>query len=448
MPDQLDVGRVIEDQRASWFQRSLILWLVVTMMVEGNDNQVAGYAAPAMIQALHIDRARFGAAPGITLLGYMLGALALGAAADRLGRRRVVIAGTFVFGVFTLATAYVTTLPDILILRFLAGIGLGAAVPSSVALMAEYAPAASRATRVALMFVAYTIGAALGGLIAAWLIPRFGWTCVYQVGGWSGIILGLLLYFTLPESVRFLMVTQDRGGWQRRDLVHILHRLDPALRIGVATRLVSNDPVPHGVPVRQLFLQGRAARTVLLWLAYIGTQMTLNFLTSWLPTVVHQGGLSLQQAEVTTALFQFGGAAGSLAFGRLLDRHGLVSLAVGFLIAVPVVAALGIAGGSAMLLMGLAAAAGFCIPGGQAGVNALSGTIYPTYMRATGTGWAFGVGRIGSILGPVIGGVLLALDLPSPLLFFCVAAPALCVAITLLLMRRVAGNYPQRDGGI
>ncbi len=129
MPDQVDVGHVIEGQRSSRFQRSLILWLVLTMMVEGNDNQVAGYAAPAMIQALHIDRARFGAVFGVTLLGYMLGALVLGAAADRLGRRRIVIAGTLVFGVFTLATAYVTTLPDILILRFLAGIGLGAAVP-------------------------------------------------------------------------------------------------------------------------------------------------------------------------------------------------------------------------------------------------------------------------------------------------------------------------------
>jgi AAHS family 4-hydroxybenzoate transporter-like MFS transporter len=452
MPDQVDVGHVIEGQRSSRFQRSLILWLVLTMMVEGNDNQVAGYAAPAMIQALHIDRARFGAVFGVTLLGYMLGALVLGAAADRLGRRRIVIAGTLVFGVFTLATAYVTTLPDILILRFLAGIGLGAAVPSSVALMAEYAPTASRATRVALMFVAYTIGAALGGLIAAWLIPRFGWTSVYQVGGWTGVVLAVLLCFTLPESVRFLLVTQDRGGRRRRDLVRILQRLDPALRIGAATRLVSSDVVSHGVgvrhgvPVRDLFLDGRASRTVLLWIAYIGTQMTLNFLTSWLPTVVHQGGLSLEQAEVTTALFQFGGAAGSLGFGRLLDRHGLLSLAAGFLVAVPVVAALGIAGGSAVLLMGLAMAAGFCIPGGQAGVNALSGTIYPTYMRATGTGWAFGVGRIGSILGPVLGGMLLVLDLPSSLLFLFVAAPALCVAAALLLMRRVAGNYPQRGG--
>ena len=144
MPDQLDVGQVIEGQQAGRFQRALMLWLVLTMLIEGNDNQVAGYAAPAMIQALHIDRARFGAVFGVTLLGYMLGALVLGAAADRPGRRRIVIAGALGFGVFTLATAYVTTLPDILALRFLAGIGLGAAVPSLVALMAEYAPTASR----------------------------------------------------------------------------------------------------------------------------------------------------------------------------------------------------------------------------------------------------------------------------------------------------------------
>jgi len=127
MPGQVDIGRVIEGQRSSRFQRSLVLWLALTKMVEWNDNHVAGYAAPAMIHPLHIDRARFGTVFGVTLLGNMLGALVLGAAADQLGRRRILIAGTPVFGVFTLATAYVMTLPDILVLRFLAGIGLGPA---------------------------------------------------------------------------------------------------------------------------------------------------------------------------------------------------------------------------------------------------------------------------------------------------------------------------------
>jgi MFS transporter, AAHS family, 4-hydroxybenzoate transporter len=157
MQDQVDLGRVIEDQRASWFQRSLIFWIAIAMMIEGNDNQVSGYAAPATIQALHIDPASFGTVFGASLFGYTLGALALGAAAHRLGRRRVVIVGCFVFGLFTLIAAYATTLRELLILRFIAGVGLGAAVPSSVALMAEYAPHASRATRIALMFVAYTM---------------------------------------------------------------------------------------------------------------------------------------------------------------------------------------------------------------------------------------------------------------------------------------------------
>jgi MFS transporter, AAHS family, 4-hydroxybenzoate transporter len=446
MQDQVDVGRVIEDQRASWFQRSLIFWIAIAMMIEGNDNQVTGYAAPATIEALHIDRARFGMVFGVSLFGYMLGALVLAAAADRLGRRRVVIIGCFVCGLFTLIAAYATTLKELLILRFIAGVGLGAAVPSSVALMAEYAPHASRATRVALMFVAYTIGAALGGLIAAWLMPRFGWTSVYQVGGWSGITVAVLLFFALPESVRFLVVVQDRSGKRRHELVRVLHRLAPDRGIGPDTHLFSDDVARPGVPVKHLFIEGRAAPTVLLWIAYIGTQMMLAFLTAWLPTVMHQSGLSLRQAEITTSLLQFGGAAGSLCCGRLLDRHGLIGLTAVFLIAAPMIALLGTAGASVVVLMGLATVIGFCIPGGQSGVNALSSTMYPTYMRATGAGWAFGVGRIGSILGPVIGGVLLALDLPLSRLFLFAAAPALCVAIALLLMCVVAGNYPQRGG--
>jgi MFS transporter, AAHS family, 4-hydroxybenzoate transporter len=442
MSGAADLGRVIENQRAGWFQKSLMFWIALTMVIEGNDNQVAGYAAPAMIQALHIDRARFGAVFGLGLLGYMAGALVLGAAADRLGRRRLVIAGAFCFGVFTLATAYVDSLRAILALRFLAGIGLGAAVPSSVALMAEYAPKSARATRVALMFVAYTIGAALGGLAAAWLIPRFGWQGVYELGGWSGIVLALCLAFTLPESARFLLVNQDRLPRARERLARIVRRLDPTV---TATRFVSDDTAEPGVPVRHLFTDGRTPRTLLLWTAYAGTQMTLVFMTSWLPTVIHQGGLSLTQAEITTTLLQAGGAVGSFAFGRLLDRRGVIALAAGFLAGAPVVALLGIADGSAPLLMLLAALAGFCISGGQAGVNALSGTIYPTHMRATGSGWAFGIGRVGSILGPIIGGVLLGLEIGPRALFLCVAVPALCVAAALLGLKRVAGNHPQRE---
>jgi AAHS family 4-hydroxybenzoate transporter-like MFS transporter len=439
MADVVHVSEVIEAQRSSWFSRNLVFWIAITMMIEGNDNQVVGFAAPVMIQALHIDRASFGSVFGITLFGYMLGALSLSAAGDRLGRRRLVIAGAVIFGVFTVATAYAGGLSVILPVRFCAGIGLGCAIPNAIALMAEYAPKSTRATRISLMFVAYTLGSALGGLVAAWLVPHFGWTSVFQLGGWSGILLAIALYFTLPESVRFLAVTQSRTA----ELAATLKRLAPHLRIGPETRFVADEGKDAGVPVKHLFLEGRASRTLLLWIAFIATQMTLLFLTSWLPTVIHQNGISLENSEITVALLQAGGAVGSLAFGRLLDKVGVFAVATGFLVALPFVIGIGSAGGSVAILMALAAMAGFCIAGGQAGINALSGTIYPTYMRSTGSGWAFGIGRTGSIIGPVIGGLLLGMGLPTPQLFLFVSAPIVCAAAALFLLGRVAGRFPQ-----
>jgi len=445
MPGQqiVHVGEVIEAQKSSWFQRRLIFWIAITMMIEGNDNQVAGFAAPVMISTLHIDSARFGWVFSVGLFGYMLGALGFSAVGDRVGRRLLVIGGALLFGGFTLATAYVDTLSTILPLRFCAGIGLGCAIPNSIALMAEYAPKGSRATRIGLMFVAYTIGSALGGVAAAWLLPRYGWTSVFQLGGWTGIGLAAMLYFTLPESVRFLAVTQSRVA----ELARTLKRLDPHLQIGPDTQFVADELKQPGVPVKYLFLEGRAAKSLLLWTAYITTQMTLIFLTSWLPTVIHQDGIDLADAEITVALLQIGGAAGSVAFGRMLDKLGVNALAAGLLAAVPFIVGIGSASGIAPLLMALATMTGFCVVGGQTGINALSGTIYPTYMRSTGSGWALGMGRIGSIVGPLIGGVLLELGVPTWQLFLIAAAPALCAAGSLFLMRRVAGRFPQDPGG-
>lgn len=438
---RIDIGQVIEAQKSSWFQWSLIFWIAIAMVIEGNDVQVPGYAAPSMIPALHIDKAAFGSIFGLGFVGYMLGALLLSTLGDRFGRRRLVIAGVLVFGVFTVAGAYATTFEEALALRFIASIGLGGAIPSAIALMAEYAPSGVRATRVALMFVAYTIGSALGGFVAARWLPGHGWPIVFAIGGWSAIVLGLLLVFTLPESARFLMVTQGRT----QELAAILRRLDPTLEIGADTEFYSTEEKQSGVPVKHLFLEGRAAKTIFLWIAYIANLMTLTFMVSWLPTVIHGNGLSLEVAEITTGLLQGGGAIGSLAFGWLLDRRGVIAVALGFLVAAPVVAALGSAGHAPALLMALASLAGFLVAGGQAGINALSGTIYPTYMRATGSGWAFGIGRIGSIVGPVVGGFLLSLGLATPKLFLFVAAPALCSCVALFLLRRVAGNRPQNE---
>jgi MFS transporter, AAHS family, 4-hydroxybenzoate transporter len=430
----IDVGDLIEGQRFGRFQAGLMFWICAFMLIEGYDMQVVGYAAPAIIKAWHSDKAAFGAVFGAGLGGFMLGATLLGNFGDRFGRKHMIVAGSLLFGFFTLASAWADGLTSLLVLRTIAGIGLGGSIPNAIALVAEYAPARDRATRIGVMFIGYTIGSALGGVIAAQLIPAWGWPSVFVVGGVLPIAIGLVSIFVLPESVRFLMVKRGRA-----DLVlGLLRRVRPDLAVPDNASLAIEEENKEGLPVAHLFADGRASMTVLLWLAYAANMISLHFLTSWLPTVVAESGVPLAHAVIATALLQGGGAVGSLVVGRLLDRIGTLGIVAAFLVAVPCVAALGHVGTSEAPLMALVIVVGLCVIGGQVGINALAGTLYPTYMRSTGTGWAFGVGRVGSILGPVIGGQLLAFGLPLGMLFAAASMPILISASALFFLGRLA----------
>jgi AAHS family 4-hydroxybenzoate transporter-like MFS transporter len=214
--------------------------------------------------------------------------------------------------------------------------------------------------------------------------------------------------------------------------------LRPDLGIGPATRFtVAEENIQPGLPVKHLFTEGRAWLTSLLWLSFILSLTGHHFLTSWLPTVLDSDGVPLAHAVVAGALIQVGGAAGSLIVGRLLDRIGIIAIALAFVLAIPFVVLIGALGMPEPWLMAVVFLAGLFLLGGQVGLNALAGTVYPTFIRSTGAGWALGIGRVGSILGPAIGGVLIALKLSMPMLFLCAAIPAACCAVTVCLLRGV-----------
>ena len=430
----IDVGTLIEGQKFGRFQVGLMFWICTFMFIEGYDMQVVGYAAPAIIKAWHSNKAAFGGVFGAGLGGFMLGATLLGNFGDKFGRKRMIVVGSLLFGVFTLASAFAEGLTSLLVLRTIAGLGLGGSIPNAIALMTEYAPVRVRATRVGIMFIGYTIGSALGGVIAAQLIPDYGWPSVFVIGGVLPMVLAVVAVFALPESVRFLML--KRG---RTDLVlPLLRRVRPELDLRDGAAIVMQETQRSGLPVKQLFAGGRASMTTLLWLGYAANMVSLHFLTSWLPTVIADSGVPLAHAVIATALLQAGGAVGSLLVGVLLDRIGTLGIVAAFLIAVPCVASLGYVGTNETPLMLLVTVAGLCIIGGQVGINALAGTLYPTYMRSTGTGWAFGMGRFGSILGPVIGGQLIAFGLPLGALFATAAAPILVSASALFFLGRLS----------
>jgi AAHS family 4-hydroxybenzoate transporter-like MFS transporter len=430
--ETIDVANLIEDRKISSFQFVVIAWACAIMFIEGYDMQVVPFAAPAIIKAWHVNKAYFGPVFGFGLFGYMLGATLLSNLGDKFGRKKIIVGGGLLFGAFTLGAAFSSTLRELLVLRFIAGIGLGASIPSAIALTAEYVPSRTRATTISVLFIGYNLGSTAGGLIAAKFIPVLGWPVVFYVGGIVPILLSLGLIFALPESVRFLALKTGK----RERVLAIVRRLAPERSFDAGTQFVLREENRAGVPVKHLFTEGRAFMTIMLWFAFVSSLLGHTFLTSWLPTVLTGDGMSMSHAVRSGALLQFGGAIGSLLIGWLLDKRGIITIAVAFTLSAPLIIFIGSTHMSDAVLMTAVFLTGIGMLGGQVGLNAISGSIYPTYIRSTGAGWAFGVGRVGSILGPVIGGVLIGWGQPASLLFIYAAIPFLCCAGATYLLGR------------
>lgn len=433
-PDKVDIVALLDNSKITRLHVGLVIWSFLVMLVDGFDLQAIGYVAPTLIKEWHLNRALFGAAFSAGLVGMMIGATQGGSVGDRLGRKRTVLGGVVWFGVFTLLTAWVGGMSGLVVLRFLAGIGLGCAVPNAIALNTEYAPKRLRATMVTVMFLGYTIGAALGGAAAAMLIPRFGWSSVFILGGVAPLLVALLCYFYLPESIRFQLLRRGQSAAVRAQV----QRWFPHAGIGADTELVLHEEVRPGYALSHLFKENRAPFTILLWLCFIANLITLHFIANWLPTVISSTGVPLQRAVIVTSLFQVGGTFGGILISRLLDRGSLAPLVGFFAMAALMIASIGMFSSSETMLEVIVFCAGLFVIGAQFGLNALAGSSYPTFIRSTGVGWALGIGRIGSILGPVVGGVLIALKLPTHQIFLWGATPMLigCIASFLLLRLR------------
>jgi AAHS family 4-hydroxybenzoate transporter-like MFS transporter len=437
----IDVGALIENSRMGWFHVAILLNTCMVMFIEGYDMQVTSYAAPAIIKAWHLTNAYFGPVFGFGLFGYLLGGTALGHLGDRFGRKKVIVGGSALFGIFTFAAAYATSLTGLLVLRFLAGVGIGASIPAAIALTVEYAPAHLKARIISLLFLGYTLGGTLGGFIAAKLIPAFGWPAVFKLGGIAPIVLAAFVAFALPESVRFLALRRD----QPARVLSILQKLAPDSKLGDGADFVVAEERHQGIPMKHLFTDGRAWMTVLLWIAFASSLLGHYFLTSWLPTILAGAAVPLTYAIISGALLQGGGGIGGLLICWLSDKKSMLFIAIAFCLASPLIILIPRLRGSSLLL--LAFLVGFFLVGGQIGLNSIAGTIYPTDIRATGAGWALGIGRIGSILGPVLGGVLISAHLPLRLLFIYTALVVLICAITVSILWKITQtrSFPSKQ---
>jgi MFS transporter, AAHS family, 4-hydroxybenzoate transporter len=431
----VDVAGFIDQEPVGRFQIRLVLSCAAVLFLDGFDTQAIGYVAPALVQDLHVSRAALGPVFSASLFGLMIGALIFGPLADRIGRKKIIILSTLAFGLGALATALVKDVNSLLVIRFLTGLGLGGAMPNAIAMTSEFHPHRRRATMVMIMFCGFSVGAALGGLLAAQLIPQFGWRSVFIVGGIAPLLLVPVLVLQLPESVRFLALT----GRANEQVGKLLGLISPNSVFGPKTQFVVHEPRLAGIPVLHLFRENRTPVTLLLWIVFFMSLLDLYFLSNWLPTVLNDLGASVSSAAAIGSMLQVGGVVGTFALGSIIDRFSFRALALVYFVAVFAVGAIGQLGHSTVLVTIAIFAAGFCIVGGQIAANALAAGFYPTAVRATGVGWALGIGRVGSIVGPLIAGELLKLQWSTAALFGAAASAALCAALAALVLSRIAG---------
>jgi AAHS family 4-hydroxybenzoate transporter-like MFS transporter len=431
----IDVSELIDQRPVSGFQWRTLFVCISVLFMDGYDTQAIGYVAPALVQAWHLDKAALAPVFALGLVGMMLGGLFFGPLADRFGRKRFIVLCSAAFGVFSLATAFAESPVQLMVLRFLTGLGLGGAMPNAVSLAVEYFPKRRRASAVTMVFVGFTVGAALGGFAIAGLLRTYGWPAAFVIGGIIPLVLIPLLLILLPESLAFLIL-------KNRPVAEILRpfrQLAPDLKIAETTRFIVQEETGRGVPIKHLFTGGRAIPTLLLWVVFFLALMITYLLASWTPIAFNTAGVSVSLAVSATGMWQVGAIAGTLLGGQLMDRFDPFKvLAYGYLIAGCAMLLLTQVDGtmSAPLVLAIMLLYGICGGvGGTQGTNALAGWYYPAFIRSTGLGWAIGMGRLGSISGSLLGGLVLSMHWQPRTIFVAASVAHIVGAVVIVAMR-------------
>jgi len=448
MADQpvVPVSRLLDERGLGSFQIVLLIWSFFLVLIDGYDIAAIAFAAPHLVREWHVSPKDLGPVFSASLVGILFGSALFGWVGDRYGRKASLIAANLVFGVFTVGAAYATNLEHMFWLRLLAGLGIGGVIPNVVAINAESAPRRLRAT-LAIIGVGFVpLGGAIPGFVTAALVPAHGWQIIFMIGGIAPIVIGIAAIFGLPESIKFMALHES----QRDKMAAAVRTISPGTVVPPNARFVIEDEQQvQGFNPKFLFGQGLQLITPLLWLLFALNLMGYFFLISWTPTLMTAAKLPPTTVALSGASLQIGGTVGALLLCWWLQKHRFLAVAIMFVIAVPVVGAIGYAGltSQAALLITIFFA-GFFVLGIQSAINVIGALVYPTSLRANGSGWELGVGRIGSIVGPLVGGLFVGISVEKLYMWSAlpfVAGAVVCFVIWRLNEHRLAKHPELRD---
>ncbi|QEY62877.1 MFS transporter [Metapseudomonas lalkuanensis] len=427
---KLDVHAIIDNARFTPFHWMVMCWCALLLIFDGYDLFIYGVVLPVLMKEWGLTPLEAGALGSYALFGMMFGALTFGSLADKIGRKKGIAICFVLFSGFTVLNGFASSPTEFGICRFIAGLGIGGLMPNVVALMNEYAPKKLRSTLVAIMFSGYSLGGMLSAGVGIYMLPRFGWEAMFFAALLPLLLLPLVLWY-LPESVGFLL-RQGRVEQARA----ILKRIDPQASIGDKDELVLNEVKVQGAPVLELFREGRGVRTLMIWVAFFCCLLMVYALSSWLPKLMANAGYSLGSSLSFLLALNFGGMFGAIAGGWLGDRFNLPRVVVAFFIVAAVsISLLGFKSPTPLLYL-LIAIAGATTIGTQILLYATAAQFYGLAFRSTGLGWASGIGRNGAIVGPLLGGALLGINLPLQLNFMAFAIPGAIAALAMCFVHQ------------
>jgi MFS transporter, AAHS family, 4-hydroxybenzoate transporter len=435
---EINVSELIDNSRLNSFHIRVIALCSCLLFFEGFDFYAISYVAPALGQALAISKPMLGPIFSAGQFGLMLGALIFGIAGDRWGRKRVFILCGLVFGLASLATTLTASYLWLLICRSIAGLGMGGAGPLAITIASDYCPKRVRAALTMVMYTSFSVGGVFAGAVNAYFL-RYGWRTVFYVGGAIPLLLSPVLILALPESLNYLVSRNTRGA----EVAGVLKKIAPEVPLSVDSRFLMDQAYEKKVQVPELFRAGYGRRTILLWTILFVSLITLFSLTNWLPTLFSTLGITPKQVVTIMALSQGAGLLGSLVAARLVVSYPPFQVAaLGYTIAASLLLSLGKFGSGYAAVLMVNPLLYFFLIGDQNIVNAMAGQLYPPKIRATGTGWGIGIGRIGGILGPSIAGLLIAFHWTPGRLFMLAALPTLATAAAALGLSREMKALP------
>jgi len=439
----VDVAEIIERQKLSGFLIGLVAISWVITFFDGLDANLVTFAAPYFRSEYGLTTIQTGNIFGMHQLGTLIGGFLLGYLGDRIGRRPAVILATATFGALTMCFYFASSYGTLFWLRLIDGIPLRGMLPLAWALNIEYAPKRYRATIVTVIMVGYSLGTALGGPFANWLIPKLGWQSVFIGGGAAALVSAVILFAALPESIRFLAIK----GRHPDQIVSLLRRVAPGQAFSSDASFVVGDEPSHGKDFKPSLLFKGELRTItpLLWTAYIASSCAVFFIVNWTPLVFEALDYSRAQAATAATTISIMGVFGGIILMRFTDAKGAIAITIMPVMTFGLLLVAAFAPMSQGAFLILSATLGGFLIGGHFGMHSVSGIFYPTACRGNGASWATSIAKIGSIGGPIVGGWVLATSLPVKHVFALLAIFPAIFAVCIYLVGRTHSRMLGRE---